>query len=202
MLEKNIADKIRKLRKDRGFTLDQLGRLSDLSKGQLSRIENCQVSPPIGTLSKISHALEVPIGIFFESETIDTLEEQGYAVTRKNERKQVNRRGVRAELNYYSLSSLRSDNFIEPFILKYSAVDKKTTKLYDHSGEEFLLVLKGQIDFIYGRKTIRLKTGDSIHFDPSTPHRGQNAGKTESECLIIVIEEGKNERKKSSTKKK
>ena len=144
----------------------------------------------------------MPIGIFFESEIIDTLEEQGYAVTLKNERKQVNRRGTRAELNYYSLTSLRSDNLIEPFILKYSAVDKKTKKLYDHPGEEFLLVLKGQIDFIYGKKTIRLKTGDSIHFDPSTPHRGQNAGKIESECLIIVIEKGKNEKEKDNAKKK
>ncbi len=191
MLEKNIADKIKELRKNKGLTLDQLGNLADLSKGQLSKIENYQVTPPIGTLSKISQALKVPIGIFFESENIETPEEQGYAVTLKNERREVNRFGSRTELNYYSLSSLSSDNLIEPFILKYSAGDKKTNKFYDHTGEEFLFVLKGEIDFIYGKKTIRLKKGDSIHFDPSTPHRGQNAGQTESECLIIVIEKGK-----------
>lgn len=191
MLEKNIANKIKELRKNIGLTLDQLGGLTDLSKGQLSKIENCQVTPPIGTLSKISHALGVPIGIFFESETVESLEEQGYIVTRKDERKQVDRLGTRAELDYYSLSSLKSGNFIEPFILKYYASDKKTNRLYDHSGEEFLLVLKGEIDFIYGKKKIRLQTGDSIHFDPTTPHRGQNAGETDSECLIIVIEKEK-----------
>ncbi len=189
MLEKQIADKIKKIRKNKGYTLDHLGKLTDLSKGLLSRIENCQVSPPIATLSKISHGLEVPIGIFFDSE--ETTKKEGYAVTLKNERRQVSRRGITAELDYYSLSGLKSDNLIEPFIIKYSATQKKTTKLYDHPGEEFLLVLKGRIDFIYGKKTIRLETGDSIHFDPSTPHRGQNAGKTESECLVIVIDKEK-----------
>jgi len=189
MIEKQIADKIKKIRKSKGYTLDQLGRLTDLSKGLLSRIENCQVSPPIATLSKISHGLDVPIGTFFDIE--ETAGEDGYAVILKDERKRVNRRGATAELNYYSLKGLKSDNLIEPFIVKYPAAQKKPTKLYDHPGEEFLLVLKGKIDFIFGKKTIRLETGDSIHFDPSTPHRGQNAGKTESECLVIVTDKGK-----------
>jgi len=190
MLEKRIADKIKKIRKRKGYTLEELGRLTDLSKGLLSRIENCQVFPPIATLSKISHGLEVPIGIFFDTEET-TGEEEGYAVTLKGDRKQINRRGATAELNYYSLSSLRSDNLIEPFIVKYPVIEQKPTKLYDHPGEEFLLVLQGKIDFIYGKKTIRLETGDSIHFDPSTPHRGQNAGETGSECLVIIIDGGK-----------
>ncbi|MBW2654303.1 MAG: cupin domain-containing protein [Deltaproteobacteria bacterium] len=189
MLEKQIADKIRKIRKNKGYTLEQLGKLADLSKGLLSRIENCQVSPPIATLSKISHGLEVPIGIFFDTEK--AMGEDGYAVTLKSDRKQINRRGATAELNYYSLSSLRSDNLIEPFIVKYPVTEQHPTKLYDHPGEEFLVVLKGKIDFIYGKRIIRLETGDSIHFDPSTPHRGQNAGETKSECLVIIVDGGK-----------
>ncbi|NOX34737.1 MAG: helix-turn-helix transcriptional regulator [Deltaproteobacteria bacterium] len=189
MLEKQIADKIKKIRKAKGYTLDHLGKLTCLSKGLLSRIENYQVSPPIATLSKISHGLGVPIGTFFDSE--ETTNEQSYAVTLKNERRHVNRRGLTSELNYYSLSGWKSNSLIEPFVVKYSATDKKPTKLYDHTGEEFLLVLKGKIDFKYGKKTIRLETGDSIHFNPLIPHRGQNAGKTESECLVIVIEDVK-----------
>lgn len=189
MLEKLIADKIRKIRKSKGYTLDQLGRRIGFSKGLLSRIENCQVSPPIGTLSKISHGLEVPIGIFFETE--DQLGEEGYSVTLKDKRKQVNRMRPRAELSYYSLSGRTSKKQLEPFLVKYLVTKTKATKLYDHPGEEFLLVLKGKIDFIYGKKTIRLKAGDSIHFDPSIPHRGQNIGNTESECLIIVTDNEK-----------
>ena len=186
MLEKRIADKIHEIRKNKGLTLAQLGDSTGLSKGLLSRIENNQVSPPIATLSKIARGLEVPIGIFFEEDDTDR---EGYAVTYKNERKQVIRRGTKTGFTYYSLTSLKSRHLIEPFIVKYPVIEKDPNKLFDHFGEEFLLVLKGEMQIVYGKEKIRLKTGDAIHFDPSTPHRGQNAGKKESECLVIVINE-------------
>jgi len=186
MLEKKIADKIHEIRKNKGLTLAQLGDATGLSKGLLSRIENNQVSPPIATLSKISRGLEVPIGIFFEE---DETKRKGYAIISKNERKQVIRRGTKTGFTYYSLTNLKSRHLIEPFVVKYPVIEKEPNKLFDHFGEEFLLVLKGEMDFVYGKERFRLKTGDAIHFDPSTPHRGQNAGKEESECLVIVIDE-------------
>jgi len=189
MLEQQIAEKIRKIRKQKDYTLDKLGELTGLSKGLLSRIENCQVSPPIATLSKISYGLNVPIGIFFNTE--DTTKEQGYAVTLKSERKQVNKKESMAAINYFSLSDFKSDKIIEPFIVKFPIVKEAPTKLWDHPGEEFLFVIKGRIDFTFGEKTIRLNPGDSIHFDPSTPHRVINAGKLKSECLIIIAKKGK-----------
>jgi len=186
MLEKKIADKIHEIRKNKGLTLAQLGDETGLSKGLLSRIENNQVSPPIATLSKIARGLEVPIGIFFEEDETD---HKGYTVTYKNERKQVIRRGTKIGFIYYSLSSLKTRHLIEPFIIRYPVIGKEPIKLFDHFGEEFLFVLKGKMDLVYGKEKIRLKAGDAIHFDPSTPHRGQNAGKEESECLVIVIDE-------------
>ncbi|MDY6790852.1 MAG: cupin domain-containing protein [Thermodesulfobacteriota bacterium] len=186
MLEKRIADKIHEIRKKKGLTLAQLGDSTGLSKGLLSRIENSQVSPPIATLSKISRGLEVPIGIFFEE---DERNNGGYTVTYKNDRKQVIRRGTKTGFTYYSLTSFKSRHLIEPFIVRYPVVEKEPTKLFDHPGEEFLLVLKGEMELVYGKEKIRLKAGDAIHFDPATPHRGQNAGKEESECLVIVIDE-------------
>ncbi len=186
MLEKKIADKIHEIRKNKGLTLAQLGDETGFSKGLLSRIENNQVSPPIATLSKIARGLEVPIGIFFEEDETD---HKGYTVTYKNERKQVIRRGTKIGFIYYSLSSLKTRHLIEPFIIRYPVIGKEPIKLFDHFGEEFLFVLKGKMDLVYGKEKIRLKAGDAIHFDPSTPHRGQNVGKEESECLVIVIDE-------------
>ena len=164
----------------------QLGDSTGLSKGLLSRIENNQVSPPIATLSKIARGLEVPIGIFF---FFFVRNHGGYTVTYKNERKQVIRRGTKTGFTYYSLTNFKARHLIEPFIVRYPVVEKEPTKLFDHPGEEFLLVLKGKMDLVYGKERISLQAGDAIHFDPETPHRGQNAGKEESECLVIVIDE-------------
>ena len=118
--------------------------------------------------------------------------EEKCGVTLKNERKQVNRREATAELNYFSLSSLRSKKLLEPFLVKYPVINKTPTKLYEHPGEEFIFVLKGIIDFIYGKKKIRLEEGDAIHFDPATPHRIRNATDQPSECLVIITDEEHN----------
>jgi len=186
MLQKRIADTIRAVRTNRGLTLAQMSEATGLSKGLLSRIENAQVSPPIATLAKISHALDVPISIYFEEEEPD---EKTYSVIRKNARKQVTRKGTKIGFTYYSLTGKKSHHLMEAFVVSFPVIAKEPSVLFDHPGHEFLLVLKGRMQLVYGKERIRLDTGDAIHFDPSTPHRGQNTGKQECECLVIVIGE-------------
>jgi transcriptional regulator with XRE-family HTH domain len=185
MLEKRIADKIKEVRITRGLTLAQLGQATGLSKGQLSRIENSRVSPPIATMAKISQGLGIPISFFFEEHEAD---KKSHAVTRRNQRKQVIRKGTKIGFTYYSLTSLRTPHLIEPFVIKHPVIEKEPSLLFDHPGEEFLFVLKGRIELVYGKERVRLDVGDAIHFDPSVPHRAQNVGKEESECLVIVID--------------
>jgi len=175
MLQKRIADKIRQVRTGRGLTLAQLGEMAGLSKALLSRIENNQVSPPIATLAKISRALEVPISIFFGEDKAD---EKSYSVIRK---------GTRIGFTYYSLTDRGSQHLVEPFVIRFPVIEKEPTALFDHPGEEFLFVLKGRMELVYGRERIRLHPGDAAHFDPSIPHRGQSIGKQESECLVVVV---------------
>jgi len=184
MLQKKIADRIHQIRKSKELTLAQLGDKLGLSKALLSRIENNQVAPPIGTLAKIAQGLGVPISIFFEEDDRDI---KGYAITRKNNRKQVVRRGTKIGFTYYSFTSIKSRHVMEAFIVKYPVVAKDPTILFDYPGEKLLFVLKGEIELVYGKDKIRLKPGDAVHFDPSTPHRGQNVGKEESECLVVIV---------------
>lgn len=185
MIEKKIAEKIRKARKSRGLTLSQVGELTGLSKGLLSKIENNRVSPPIATLSKIARGLRVSISTFFED---DGTEQKGCAVIRRNGRKEIPGRWSNLGFTYLSLTSFRAPHVIEPFIVKFPPINKKPRVLFDHPGEEFVFVLKGEMEFVHGKEKIRLSPGDAVHFDPSIPHRGQNAGKDECECLSIVID--------------
>lgn len=184
MIEKQIADAMKKIRKAKGLTLKQLGQRSGISPGMLSRLENNQSSPPIATLAKIAQGLEVPISIFFEEngKTAD----QKYLVTKSSQRHPVVRRGSDIGFVYYAFNTLKDLNLIEAFIMKHPPLKKKIKLLFDHPGEEFVLVLKGSIELVYGHETIRLATGDAIHFDPSIPHRAQNTGKEISECLVVI----------------
>jgi transcriptional regulator with XRE-family HTH domain len=184
MIEKQIADGMRNIRKSKGLTLKQLGKKIGISPGMLSRLENNQSSPPIATLAKIAQGLEVPISIFFEEsgETAD----QKYIVTRKDKRRQVVRRRSDIGFIYYALNTAKDLHLIEAFIMEHLPIKKKLKVLFDHPGEELVLVLRGSIELVYGHETIRLAAGDAIHFDPSIPHRAQNVGKETAECLVII----------------
>lgn len=184
MIEKQIADGMRKIRKSKGLTLKQLGQKIGISPGMLSRLENNQSSPPIATLAKIAQGLEVPISIFFEEngETTD----QKYIVTRNDKRRQVVRRGSDIGFIYYAFNTAKDLHLIEAFIMEHTPIKKKLKVLFDHPGEELILVLRGSIELVYGHETIRLAVGDAIHFDPSIPHRAQNVGKETAECLVVI----------------
>ena len=82
-----IGSKIKKLRKARKLTLQDVARETGFSPALISQIENNNVSPPIATLSKIAKFFDVKMGHFFEEEE----EERKYEVVRKLDRRVVSR---------------------------------------------------------------------------------------------------------------
>lgn len=188
MIEQKIAKKIKEIREIKGLTLAALGEKTGLSKALLSRIENNRSSPPIGTLAKIAQGLGVSLALFFE----DSDEEAPrYTLTRVEERKPAVRRPNSIGFTYYSVGGMKGPHLIDAFIVQHPAASRKTADpLFDHPGEELLFVLRGEVEFTYGKQVIRLSPGDAIHFDSSYPHKARNAGQEETECLVVVAAKG------------
>ncbi len=58
-IEKQVAENIKRLRKVRNYSLDQLSSMTGVSKGMLAQIEKGSSSPTITTLWKIANGLQV-----------------------------------------------------------------------------------------------------------------------------------------------
>jgi len=65
----HIGERIRQLRESRRMTQSQLQMRSKVSRSYLSRIESGQMTPSLGTLEKISEALNVGLNRFFIPES-------------------------------------------------------------------------------------------------------------------------------------
>lgn len=167
MNELLLGRRIRELRHERQLTLEQLGKLTGFSKSLLSKIENAQVSPPIATLSRIAEALEVTIGYFFEEEA-----RQDRAIfVSKSERQRVDQKKLGPEYSYEHLafgSSMK--RLMEPFVIFLEPDSQDSATLFEHPGEEFILVLEGAMEFLFGNTSYPMKTGDSLYFDARVPH--------------------------------
>ena len=61
-MSNNISDNLRKLRGKRGYSLEKIARLADLSLNTIVKVENgVNQNPTIETLTKIAKALEVGV---------------------------------------------------------------------------------------------------------------------------------------------
>jgi transcriptional regulator with XRE-family HTH domain len=179
--EYRLAKRIKELRKSRNMTLRQVSELVGFSKGLLSKVENCVVSPPIATLVKLAEALDVPIGEFFEAE----IQDDQLVFFPKNKRRLT--RGRRSSLNYIYelLAPGRRRRDMDPMMV---AIDGKTYKfaLQEHSGEQFIYLLEGEMDYVVGDKTYQVRTDDALYFDAKQPH-GPKLQRHQKARYIVVF---------------
>ncbi|MBX6342881.1 MAG: helix-turn-helix transcriptional regulator, partial [Thermomicrobiaceae bacterium] len=63
-----IGPAIRRLRKQRGLTLDELAREAGISASHLSRLERSQTVPSFTVLAQIAHVLGVQVDEFVRLE--------------------------------------------------------------------------------------------------------------------------------------
>jgi len=187
--ELNLGQKIKALRQHRGMSLQQMAEKTDLSSPLLSQIESEVVAPPVATLLKISKALKVNIGYFFQEEE----SARKAVIVRKNERKQVFRRIHEdpSKVGYYyeSLAYPKADKHMEPFQVLFETKKKEDLLFFTHKGEEFVFVLEGQLEFNYQNETFLLEPGDSLYFDSSLPHAFRAVGKKNALAIDVIYAE-------------
>jgi uncharacterized cupin superfamily protein len=76
------------------------------------------------------------------------------------------------------------DLVMEPHLFRI-APGRGSGEAYTHEGEEFLYVLRGELEIALDGTKYRLKAGDSLYFDSSTSHHWVNPGKRNAEILWI-----------------
>lgn len=179
----DIGSKIRNLRTKREMTLQDLATLTGLSKPNLSQIENNLVSPPIATLLKISSALGVAIGHFFQ----DSPRETDIVVVRKDQRHGIAKGKHISHIGYqyHPLAYPKINKSMEPFVVHMEDREPDDITFNNHRGEEFLYVLEGTLEFHSGNKIVTLEEGDSIYFDSVVPHGYRGVAGT-AKVLVVI----------------
>lgn len=67
-MDKNLelfAKKLKQIRKKRGFTLEKLAEIVDVSPNHIQKIEGARANPSFSLISKLSQALNIDIKEFF-----------------------------------------------------------------------------------------------------------------------------------------
>jgi transcriptional regulator with XRE-family HTH domain len=63
----------------------------------------------------------------------------------------------------------------------------ETGRAVRHDGREYLYVLQGELEAVIGFETLQLAEGDSLAFDPATPHHYRNPTTQTVRVLSVVV---------------
>jgi quercetin dioxygenase-like cupin family protein len=58
--------------------------------------------------------------------------------------------------------------------------------LSSHEGEEFIVVVSGEVEIIYGQETHVLKPGDSIYYNSIVPHHVSSRNNKKAEIYAVL----------------
>lgn len=180
-----IGKRIRILREEKGISLDELSNLTGFDVELLSNIENNIVQPQLGTVIRLSKALDSAFG-----RLISGIGNRIYSITRKDEQKVVSRstakKGQKQVYIYKSLAPEVKGRHMEALIVQLEENPDKEVSVHD--GEEFIYVLDGIVMLNIGEDTFDLEPGDSAYYLSTTPHLV--ASKKGKATILAVLYEG------------
>ncbi len=163
----DVGIRIRKLREQKGISIEELSNLTGFEKGRLERIESGVVKPQLGTVMKLSRALDSALG-----HLVSGAGSQLYSITRKDERKKISRstspKGEKKLYSYMSLAPEVKGRHMEALIVQLEENPAKEISV--HNGEEFIYVLDGVAELEIGGNIHDLNPGDSVYYLSTTPH--------------------------------
>ncbi len=161
-----IGVQIRTLRRALDMTAGQLAERAGVSGSMLSKIERGLSSPSITTLASLAGALKVPVARFFTSYD----ERRDCSLVRARKGLMVERRGSKSGHLYELLGhSLSGEIFVEPYLVTLTG-EAKPYPSFQHTGTEFVYVLKGEMRYRYADRLYHLYPGDALLFDANALH--------------------------------
>jgi DNA-binding transcriptional MerR regulator/quercetin dioxygenase-like cupin family protein len=168
------GQRFRRLRARRGLSLAQVARATGVSIGFLSSLERGQMRSSVATLRRIARFYRTNILSLFDAAG------ENPRLVRPSQRKILETdAGVRMELLAWGSTAM------EPHLFRVKP-GGGSGESYSHEGEEFLHVFSGEFEIWLGdTEHYRLRTGDSLYFESSTPHRWRNPGRTEASLLWV-----------------
>ena len=172
----SLGQRIKRLRTSREMSLEALANETGQAVEQLRRIESDEFMPPVAVLLTLGRALEVDSGELLKEE------DEAQAVERRAE-------AVRKRTDHYSYRVLTPEarhKHLKGFLVSIDPASDLDGPGYQHEGEEFVYVLKGQVNITVGENVNQLSQGESLHFNSSLVHKLSNGGSVPCELLVVL----------------
>jgi len=162
-----VALRIREMREIAGISEIEMAEKTEVSVEEYRAYEAGKLDFPFTFIHKCALTFGIDMTDLLEGRSALL---SSYTVTRKGKGQQT---AKEEGIEIQNLAPLFRKKLAEPYWVKYefdASLQDKPIHLTKHSGQEFDLVLKGQLKVQVGDNVEVLGEGDSIYYNSSTPH--------------------------------
>lgn len=173
-----VAKNIKRLREERKLSMDELSKLSGVSKSMLAQIERGGGNPTISTLWKISNGMKVP----FDALTVGP--KSPYELVKTSDLQPLLEDGGKVK-NY----SIFPDDENRRFAVYYLELEEGSyweSEPHLKGAAEFITIFSGKIEICTGGRSFQVEKGESIRFKADAVHSYKNIG-AEPVLLHMII---------------
>lgn len=170
---RHVGPRLRAMRQDRGWTLDDLAGLAGMSASTLSRLESGKRQASLELILPLTRQLGVRVDDLIEPPARDP----------RVRRPVIRRDGL-------LIAPLAPEGApIETYKITYPPV-KSPPRPKVHDGYEWLYVMAGRLRLILGEQDLVLTRGEAAEFDTRVPHSMSAVGTRPAQVLSIFNHSG------------
>jgi len=164
------------------MTVVELSEKSGVGESVIAAVEAGDVYPALGVLVKLSRALGQRLGTFMDDQY-----QPDPVIVRADARtgEQATHKACTAGgFSYCPLGRGKTDRHMEPFYIDIAA--DATAPLSSHEGEEFIVVVSGAVELVYGGVTQVLMPGDSAYYNSVVQHLVKASGAQPAAIYAVI----------------
>lgn len=174
-----VGKNLKRLRTERGLSLQGLAEASGVSRAMLGQVELGQSAPTINVLWKMARALDVPFSALITSQATT-----GAKVMRSDAAKKLlSGDGAFQSRALFPFDEPRRVEFYE---LKLTPKGVEKADPHAPGTTENLVVARGTVEIVTAGETHRLETGDAILFEADQPHVYRNVGSSDAVLYLVM----------------
>lgn len=179
----SIGAKLRELRLAKKMGLVELGKHTALSAAMLSKIERGKLYPTLPTLLRIALVFGVGLEFFFAG----ARDKPVVGVVRRRERLRFPDKASAREpaFHFESLDFAAVERRLNAYVAHFQPTPVEKLRMHQHTGGEFIFVLRGTLSVHIGADEHVLDAEDSMYFDPGVPHGYRRKG--HPACSAVVV---------------
>lgn len=174
-----IGKRLKKLRLNRGWSLDTLASHSGVSKPMLGQIERGESNPTVSTLWKIANGLNVSFTSFLEEQqpTVKVVRHKEVEpITEQNKMVQV-----------FPLFPKEMNKPFELYTVQLAGGCTYIAEAHPKGVEEYVIVQRGEFSLELSDECYKLQTGDAIHFLADQQHTYVNHKREECTLTMLIF---------------